>query len=94
MKGGWPTYVLTAVTSILITGVLGWFTLAGKAVTAAEVRQIVLTQSPYIEDRRAIQDAVSILQDVHSDLDDAINALDDRLRRFEASLARIEGKLE
>ena len=92
--GAWATYALTAVTSILVTGVLGWFTLAGGAVTADEVRVIVATQSPYIADRNAIQAAVAILQGVDGDLDAQIERLDVRLRNIEAALARIEARLD
>lgn len=94
MRNSWPIYALTAVTSVLITGVLGWFTLVGDAVTADEVRIIVATQSPYIADRNAIQAAVDVLQGVDEDLDHKMERFDERLRRIEASLARIEAKLE
>ena len=89
-QGGWTTYALTAISSVLITGTLGWFTLAGKAVTADEVREIVTRSSPYIEDRKAIQATVDVLQNVDEHFEAQISAVDERLRNIEASLVRIE----
>ena len=87
-------YIMTGL-SVLVMSLGGfWFTTTAKGLSESEVRAVVRQESPYLEDKKALQQAIQILQDLGSDDDARLKEIDTRLRHVEEQLARIEVLLE
>lgn len=93
MKDTWKGYALATASSFLLTTFGGWVFVVRNIPRTAEIREIAREESPYIEDRKAIQDSLGILLDLAKDNDSKLDEIEKRLSRLEASVAAIEREL-
>jgi len=74
---------LAAVLGALVSGAGAWVTLGRSVTTRADVVELIETRSPYIEDKRILNDAI-----------EQLHMLADGQHRLREQLARIETLLE
>ena len=82
-NGSWKGYAIATLTSILLTGLVAWFTFGSDKVTQTQVHEIIRQSSPYNQDRRLILNRMDRLEDI-----------DDRLKNIEIALAVLVNDVE
>ena len=89
-NGTWRSYLITILISVLLTGGTSWFAFGSRAVSSDEVeklidarivsredvKMLIATQAPYIQDRQLILDRM-----------ERIDTIDGRLQNIEIQLA-------
>lgn len=61
VNGTWK-FIATVLSSVLITGLTSWFAFGG-GMKRDEVRDLIRTESPYVEDRKLILDKLNRIVD-------------------------------
>jgi hypothetical protein len=87
---GWRNVVITALTSMVLTGLGAWMAWGQKAVSRDEVARMIETQGPYIEDRAMVRE----LRSAVLSLTNQVQQHGEQLARFGAVLERLERALE
>jgi uncharacterized protein HemX len=85
-NGIWKTAAVT-LAGILVTGAGGWLMFAQEAVTRAEVTHMIARETPYLEDRKAIQEALARNNE-------AISRISEEVEQLGVQQSRVEAKLD
>ena len=85
-RSEWARMIVAGLLSSLVTFVATWMFMLREVPTRGEVRHMVATESPYLQDRRALQNSIQHYTT-------AIGELTNRVRELEKQVSRIEAML-
>lgn len=88
-NGVWK-WVATHLAAILVTGTIAWFAFGQQSITKAEAVELIEKTSPYVYDKRALEENLSRVTDVLEELKEIANSNKDSLINHENRLSRIE----
>jgi hypothetical protein len=90
-NGTWKTFTFT-LAGMLATGISAWLVFAQQAVTRNEVVHLISRETPYLEDRKAIQEALARNHEGLNRLREDIDCLRIQQYRMESKLDALMGK--
>lgn len=92
-NGIWRT-VAAACVGMLATGISAWLVFAQQAVTREEVIHMIARETPYLEDRKAIQETLSRNSEAVTRMGVEIGKLRDQQSRMEFKIDALTGQLK
>ncbi len=92
-NGLWRTAAVTFA-GMLATGISAWLVFAQQVVTREEVIHMIARETPYLEDRKAIQEALSRNGEAINRMGTEIEKLRGQQCRLEIKIDALAGRLE